>query len=245
MAIHKTKGKKAPAAETRRLEAFEGVAAAFADLAAEAGAEEFCVFMAGPSLSQGRLTPAIDSDFPKVSRASKRLAARATASLADRLRGSTRPFRWWPDRRSAVSDRRAAASELHLADDVDPIGLEGSGFGLPLHAASGRNGLAVFIGETAGLDDALLLDLQLRAIGLFSTLLRTTAPLPKKVTAMSNRELDCLRLTADGKTSEEIAELLNLSAHTANQYLTAAAHKLNAVNRAHAVAKALRLGLIS
>ncbi len=233
-----SKSKKVPAAETGSLDAFESLAIAFAALAAEAGAAEFCVFTAGPSLSQGRLTPAIDSEFPKVSRASKRLAAKATAALADRLRGSTRPFRW---RR----DRRSAEPELHLVDDVDPIGLEGHGFALPLHTASGRNGLVVFIGETIELDDAILLDLQLRAIELFSSLLRAAAPMPKKVRAMSNRELDCLRLTADGKTSEEIAELLNLSAHTANQYLTAAAQKLNAVNRAHAVSKALRLGLIN
>ena len=32
--------------------------------------------------------------------------------------------------------------------------------------------------------------------------------------------------------------------HTANQYLTNTAQKLDAVNRMHAVAKALRLGLI-
>ena len=38
--------------------------------------------------------------------------------------------------------------------------------------------------------------------------------------------------------------LLKLSVHTANQYLTNTAQKLNAVNRMHAVAKALRLGLI-
>ena len=63
--------------------------------------------------------------------------------------------------------------------------------------------------------------------------------------AMSNRELDCLRLTADGKTSEEIAAMLGLSMHTATQYLTSAAQKLDAVSRTHAVAKALRLGLIT
>ncbi|BCH23170.1 helix-turn-helix transcriptional regulator [Mesorhizobium sp. L-8-10] len=233
-----TKGRNGPKAQTRSLEAFEELASAFADLAAEVGAEEFCVFTAGPSLSQGRLTPAIDSEFPKVSRTSRKLAAKATASLGVRLRSSTLPFRW---RR----DRRTPAPDLHLVDIVDPIGLERSGFALPLHAASGRNGLAVFIGETPGLGDAMLLDFHLRAIGLFSTLLQATAVLPNKMPAMSNRELDCLRLTADGKTSEEIAELLNLSAHTANQYLTAAAQKLNAVNRAHAVSKALRLGLIS
>ena len=42
----------------------------------------------------------------------------------------------------------------------------------------------------------------------------------------------------------EIAAQLGLSVHTANQYLTNSAQKLNAVNRMHAVAKALRLGLI-
>ena len=61
---------------------------------------------------------------------------------------------------------------------------------------------------------------------------------------MSAREIQCLRLTAEGKTSEEIARRLGLSVHTANQYLSATSQKLNAVNRMHAVAKALRLGLI-
>jgi DNA-binding CsgD family transcriptional regulator len=233
-----TKGRKTPAALTRRLEAFEGLASAFADIAAEASAEEFCVFTAGPSLGQSRLVPAIDSEFPKVSRASKRFAAKAAASLGDRLRSSTRPFFWRPDRRSAPP-------RLHLADEADPLGHEGSGFALPLHAASGRNGLAVFIGEAPSLSDEMLIDFQLRCIRLFSTLVDISIALPRKVPAMSNRELDCLRLTADGKTSDEIAVLLHLSAHTANQYLTAAAQKLNAVNRAHAVSKALRLGLIS
>jgi DNA-binding CsgD family transcriptional regulator len=61
---------------------------------------------------------------------------------------------------------------------------------------------------------------------------------------MSKREIECLRLTANGLTSEEIAAELGLSVHTANQYLTSSAQKLNAVNRIHAVAKALRAGLI-
>jgi DNA-binding CsgD family transcriptional regulator len=61
---------------------------------------------------------------------------------------------------------------------------------------------------------------------------------------MSRRELECLSLTADGQTSEEIAARLGLSVHTANQYLTNSTQKLNAVNRMHAVAKALRMGLI-
>ena len=60
----------------------------------------------------------------------------------------------------------------------------------------------------------------------------------------SRCELECLRLTAAGRTSEDIARILGLSVHTANQYLTSAGVKLDAVNRMHAVAKAMRAGLI-
>ena len=47
-----------------------------------------------------------------------------------------------------------------------------------------------------------------------------------------------------GKTSGEIAAILKLSGHTVNHYLSAACQKLGAVNRTHAVSKALRAGLI-
>lgn len=58
------------------------------------------------------------------------------------------------------------------------------------------------------------------------------------------REQSCLAWTAEGKTSEEIGIILDLSPHTVNHYLGSAARKLGATNRMHAVAKALRLGLI-
>lgn len=58
------------------------------------------------------------------------------------------------------------------------------------------------------------------------------------------REQSCLAWTAEGKTSEEIGIILSLSPHTVNHYLGSAARKLGATNRMHAVAKALRMGLI-
>ncbi|QKV19281.1 helix-turn-helix transcriptional regulator [Oricola thermophila] len=61
---------------------------------------------------------------------------------------------------------------------------------------------------------------------------------------ISTREEACLAWTAEGKTSEEIGIILELSPHTVNHYLGSAARKLGASNRMHAVAKALRLGLI-
>jgi LuxR family quorum sensing-dependent transcriptional regulator len=66
----------------------------------------------------------------------------------------------------------------------------------------------------------------------------------RSVEILSDREIDCLNWTASGKTSAEIAEIMQLSEHTVNHYLNRATKKLDTVNRTQAVAKALRIGII-
>lgn len=61
---------------------------------------------------------------------------------------------------------------------------------------------------------------------------------------LSDRERQCLVWTSAGKTSTEIGAILGLSEHTVNQYITSCCQKLGAVNRAQAVAKAIRWALI-
>lgn len=67
---------------------------------------------------------------------------------------------------------------------------------------------------------------------------------PASAHNLSDREKQCLLWCSRGKTSSDIASILGLSDHTVNHYLTSAALKLNAVNRTHAIAKALRYGII-
>jgi DNA-binding CsgD family transcriptional regulator len=62
---------------------------------------------------------------------------------------------------------------------------------------------------------------------------------------LSARELEVVSWTAQGKTSVEIGQILTLSDHTVNAYLTNAIRKLDCVNRTQLVAKALRLKLIA
>lgn len=62
---------------------------------------------------------------------------------------------------------------------------------------------------------------------------------------LSARELEVVRWTAQGKTSLEIGQILSLSDHTVNAYMTNAIKKLDCVNRTQLVAKALRMKLIS
>lgn len=61
---------------------------------------------------------------------------------------------------------------------------------------------------------------------------------------LSSRELECLRWSAAGKSSEEIAIILNISAHTVVSYLKSAMRKLDSVNRMQAIARACRMRLI-
>jgi two-component system nitrate/nitrite response regulator NarL len=61
---------------------------------------------------------------------------------------------------------------------------------------------------------------------------------------LTERELDVMRLTAAGRSSTEIAGDLHLSVATVRTHLQNSYHKLEVSDRAAAVAKAMRLGLI-
>jgi two-component system nitrate/nitrite response regulator NarL len=62
--------------------------------------------------------------------------------------------------------------------------------------------------------------------------------------ALSDRELEVLRLTSGGSSAKEIAERLNISPTTVRTHLTHAYDKLGVSDRAAAVAEAMRRGLL-
>ena len=62
--------------------------------------------------------------------------------------------------------------------------------------------------------------------------------------SLDHNELEALALFANGKSADEIAAALNVSQGMAHHYLRVAARKLSARNRVHAVAVAVRNGLI-
>ena len=109
---------------------------------------------------------------------------------------------------------------------------------------TGEAGWSVFFGPDIALEPHDLFEIHARCFSLFEAVTRIRRRDGVTIPSISKRELECLKLTANGYTSEEIARLLKLSVHTANQYLSNTTQKLDAVNRMHAVAKALRLGLI-
>ncbi|MBL8581419.1 MAG: LuxR family transcriptional regulator [Rhizobiaceae bacterium] len=61
---------------------------------------------------------------------------------------------------------------------------------------------------------------------------------------LSDRERECLHWVSEGKTTDEVAVILGVSANTVNSYVTHAIQKLGASNRAMAMATAIRSGMI-
>ncbi|HVV80681.1 MAG TPA: helix-turn-helix transcriptional regulator [Pseudolabrys sp.] len=61
---------------------------------------------------------------------------------------------------------------------------------------------------------------------------------------LDRNEIQALQMFANGRTADEIAAALDVSKSIAQHYLRVAARKLEARNRIHAVAIAVKLGLI-
>ncbi|MEM7299722.1 MAG: autoinducer binding domain-containing protein [Pseudomonadota bacterium] len=58
------------------------------------------------------------------------------------------------------------------------------------------------------------------------------------------REKECLLWTLEGKTADDVADLLGLSVFTVNRHASTAAQKLGCTSKHHAAVQALRAGLI-
>ena len=210
-------------------------------MSTDADASYYGVFLLSRTTPHPALTLCFDRKFPRSSEMSRSLCGdRGVTWLASAGRSMTPS--WW--RGEVETDRCPAFPLLAIGQETPPLTPELPGLALPVFADGGAQGFVVLAGARIGVDDALACDLHIRALTLFGTVARMLLSQTGEVPTMSTRELQCLRLTAQGKTSEEIATALGLSVHTANQYLAETTQKLNAVNRTHAVAKALRLGLI-
>ena len=61
---------------------------------------------------------------------------------------------------------------------------------------------------------------------------------------LSMRERECLLWTLEGKTAQEVAEILGLSVYTVNRHAFNAMRKLGGLNKHHAAIQAFRRGLL-
>lgn len=159
--------------------------------------------------------------------------------IVHRLQSDRNPFEW-----------QEAYVSCANSDDVAVIGGEASEFGLkagfvvPVPLLDGSVAAVSFGGghsEVRSEDRAALGFVANYAVG---NLLHLKESRERLIGSLTPREYDCLLWAAEGKTDWEISVILGISKSTVVKHLLSARDKLGAVNKAHAIAMALRVKLI-
>lgn len=113
-----------------------------------------------------------------------------------------------------------------------------------LHDRNQTHYILAFSGRETAPDRQEIAALQLSAMELLDSGVEALVPRLGPKEKLSAREVECLRWSAAGKSSDEIAIILDISSHTVVSYLKSAMRKLEAVNRMQAVARACRYRLL-
>jgi DNA-binding CsgD family transcriptional regulator len=152
------------------------------------------------------------------------------------------PFVW-----DQLVDRcQLQAGEQLVLNESREAGLK-HGISVPLFGPSGRVSVMSFASR---FDDADPLHRMSRLNALawqFHIAFAEIAPVPKQNNTkveLTARERDCLRWTAEGKSSWDIGMILKISESTVNFHLKNAMRKFGTASRTVAVVKAIRLNLI-
>ncbi len=138
-------------------------------------------------------------------------------------------------------------AEQRVLDEAREAGLK-HGMSVPLFGPLGRVSVVSFASPFDDVDpqDRMrhLSALAWQFHHAFAEIARPKESSQDRSTTLSEREKDCLRWVAEGKSSWEIGKILNVSENTVNFHMKNASRKLGAANRMHAVVKAIRLNLI-
>lgn len=156
-------------------------------------------------------------------------------------RNSVNPFDW--NEAPYNSDTEPRANEvMNRAVDFRMS----NGFCIPIHGLTGYEACVSLGGVSLDLSPRTKPAIHLIGMYAFERIRQLVSSADQnRLDRLTARERDVLTWTALGKTSSEIAEILNLSKRTIDEYSVRATRKLRAQNKTHAVVKALQQRLIS
>ena len=119
------------------------------------------------------------------------------------------------------------------------------GMVVPMRSADNSLGVVSFGGKRNPLSDAEQVNLTIIAEAAFRAADRIGSGAAGRVAPLlSNREIECLRLMAQGQTDARIAKLAGLSVRTVRFHLASAREKLGAGTRIHLAALAIAEGFV-
>jgi LuxR family transcriptional regulator, quorum-sensing system regulator BjaR1 len=164
-----------------------------------------------------------------------------TSAVIQRIRNSSLPFQYDVGK---LYENRGDPQKEHMIEFFTRYHMPRGAYFPVSDPAGDRAGIG-FSGDREPFTSYEMLQLHMISTHAFERLYHIDRRDQRVGEDLTQREIDCLNWTAAGKTSVEISDILSLSEHTVNHYLNRATKKLDTVNRTQAVAKALRMGIIT
>nr|WP_245294826.1 LuxR family transcriptional regulator [Xaviernesmea rhizosphaerae] len=161
----------------------------------------------------------------------------ATSKLVERLRQSKLPT-------FGASDALLNLAVADAVEDGEGTNLSALTYGVLFSTIDGELFLITLSGDRPEPVEGDAAWLHFILLHLFDRLCRSMENGLSPREKLSTREIECLRWAAAGKSSDEIAVILGISAYTVSSYFKTATRKLDSVNRMQAIARAMRLKLI-
>lgn len=166
--------------------------------------------------------------------------------VVEHSRGQHSLFRWSGD----ASETSGTKAQRRLFDEAEGFGIK-TGVTIPIRGGFGRFGAFTLAADedTPSLDKRIANGADmLQLVGMYYHV-HVEAKLRPEPTAapldfLSQRERECLAWAARGKTMDETAEILHLKPRTVLFHIENARRKLDASTCTHAVAVAVRKGLL-
>jgi DNA-binding CsgD family transcriptional regulator len=154
----------------------------------------------------------------------------------------SKPFVW----DHLVKTEQLQANERLVMEESKEAGLK-QGISVPLFGPLGRVSVLSFASRFDDADPVQHMS-HLNALAwqfhvAFAEIAHPAEQRKEKI-ELSERERECLRWTAEGKSSWDIGMILNISDNTVNFHIKKAMRKLSTTSRTVAVVKAIRLNLI-
>jgi LuxR family quorum-sensing transcriptional regulator LasR len=146
----------------------------------------------------------------------------------------------------------SARRQKELYEEACSHGIR-SGVTLPIHGPNREFGILCFVSDANPdrrfHEDAVrnIPELSCLRDFIFETALQFIKPAhpSEEMVSLTRRELECLKWSASGKSSWEIAYILNISVAAVNFHFTNIRHKFCTSSRRQAVVKAIRMGIIN
>ena len=160
-----------------------------------------------------------------------------------RLRKAGEPFAWHEVAVTGDKEKMAAA----IMNEAGEFELR-AGFNVPIQTVKGDLATVVFAGDRFDLaweDRPALLLIAIYAHDKMRELMGVRPMHPQQQRPLTPREIEVLKWTAEGKTSQDIADILEVALPTVQSHIANLCRKLDVVTRAQATARAVRWGILS